>query len=125
MILGRSSSASRAPEARSACSSAGEPLLDLLEELDRVLEVADVAPVDLLWVDAILMLLEGEADRLEVRGGLGLAGGVGVGLVLGLDRCAALCRAHGCLLGFVVDIASPFTLCGRVKSSRDPASTHS
>src|SRR5665647_1031919 len=105
MILGRSSSASRAPEARSACSSAGEPLLDLLEELDRVLEVADVAPVDLLWVDAILMLLEGDADRLELRCGLGLEGDVGVGggLVLGLDRCAALCRAHGVFVNPKVD----------------------
>src|SRR5450756_1266523 len=119
MILGRSSSVrvaaaigacedlERQPgvRARSAWSSAGEPLLDPLEELDRVVEVTDVAPVGALWVDAVLVRLEGGGDRLDLRGGLGLERDVGVGggLVLGLDRCGALCLDHGCLLGLVVD----------------------
>ena len=54
--------------ARSAYSSAGEPLHDLLEELGRAAEVTDVAPVDALRIDAVLMRLEGGADRLDLRG---------------------------------------------------------
>ena len=90
-----------------ACSSADEPLLDLREELARVAEVTDLAPVAALWVDALLVRLEGGADRLALRDGLGQEGDLGIGgrLALGLDRCAALRRAHGCLLGYLLAIA--------------------